>query len=340
MTKRSKLQNLLGKMTSFDDKIKGTFDSLDKEMQVVTEKLKETITAKTLDQVNEEFKNLQNTFKPLLTAFDELKVNLINRDESLREQLEQRLKELKTVLSTSQGLNQDRFLDISVEIGNVEADLSELKNRKPQEIPDFGSQIKDVESKLLALIPRERQDLVTEEELQKRIKELEEAIKKLRIEILSRETLGGGSMNRQIFIGGADPLTRYTDINLKAWSNVTITYANNNTTKKVDITIASSGGGGGSVGGMVRSITTTTVSSTIGSVVGTDYVVLANGGVQLTLPTASANTNLYTIKNIGSSSVLVNTVNSETIDDQSTVIMPVQYTSIDLISDSLNWKIT
>jgi len=46
-------------------------------------------------------------------------------------------------------------------------------------------------------------------------------------------------MNRQMFIGGVDPLTKYTDMNLKAGPNCTITYANNNATGKVDVTISS-----------------------------------------------------------------------------------------------------
>lgn len=143
-------------------------------------------------------------------------------------------------------------------------------------------------------------------------------------------------MSRQIFIGGADPLTRYTDINLKAGSNVTITYANNNTTKKVDITIASTGGGGGSV----RSINSVSTPTTAGSTSGTDYVYLVSGTTTITLPTAVGNTNLYTIKNVGTGVVTINTTSSQTIDGSLTVSMPVQYTAVDLISDTANWNVT
>lgn len=158
-------------------------------------------------------------------------------------------------------------------------------------------------------------------------------------DILSRVQGRGGSINRQIFIGGVDPLTRYTDINLKAGSNVTLTYQNNDTTHKVDVTIASSGGSG-SVGGVIRSINTISTSQTAGATSGTDYVYICSAGVNLTLPTAVSNTNLYTVKNTSSSSVLVSTTSAQTIDTQSNVIMPVQFTSIDLISDNSNWEIT
>ena len=152
--------------------------------------------------------------------------------------------------------------------------------------------------------------------------------------------LRGGSMNRNISIGGnPSTLSRYTDINLKAGSNVTITYANNDATQNTDITIAATGGSG-SVGGVIRSINTISTSQTAGATAGTDYVYICSAGVQLTLPDATSNTNLYTVKNTSTSSVLVSTTSAQTIDGQANIIMPVQFTSIDLISDSANWDIT
>ena len=76
----------------------------------------------------------------------------------------------------------------------------------------------------------------------------------------------------------------------------------------------------------------------MGSVAGTDYVYLATAGINLTLPpNVATNTNLYTIKNVSNSSVLV----SGTIDnDANGIIMPVKYTSVDIISDTTSWNIT
>lgn len=151
---------------------------------------------------------------------------------------------------------------------------------------------------------------------------------------------GGGQANRNIAIGGNQSvLSRYGDINLKAGSNVTIVYSSNNTTKFTDVTISSSGGGG-SVGGTVRSINNISTSQTAGSTAGTDYVYICSAGINLTLPDAVGNTNLYTVKNTSTSSVIVTTTAAETIDTAPNIIMPVQYTSIDLISDSANWQIT
>lgn len=148
--------------------------------------------------------------------------------------------------------------------------------------------------------------------------------------------VGGGNANRNIAIGGnGKVLQPYTDINLKAGANVTITYAANNTTKYTDVTVAATGGAG-----TVRSINTISTSQTAAATAGTDYVYICAAGVNLTLPTAVSNTNLYTVKNTSASSVLVSTTASETIDAQSNLILAVQYTAVDLISDSANWNIT
>lgn len=164
----------------------------------------------------------------------------------------------------------------------------------------------------------------------------------LRPDILSRINRGSGNMNRNIWVNGNQSvLSKYTDINIKPGSNVTITYSSNDQTRTTDITFTSSGGGGGSVAGITRSINTISTSQTAGSATGTDYVYICSSGIQLTLPDATAsNTNLYTVKNTSTSSVLVNTTSAQTIDGQATIIMPVQYTSIDLESDSQNWVIT
>lgn len=171
---------------------------------------------------------------------------------------------------------------------------------------------------------------------------LEDVVDVLRPDVLSRLNRGGGNMNRNIWVSGNQSvLSKYTDINIKPGSNVTITYSSNDQTRTTDIIFSSSGGGGGSVGGITRSINTISTSQTAGSSSGTDYVYLCSAGIQLTLPDATAsNTNLYTVKNTSTSSVLVNTTSAQTIDGQATIIMPVQYTSIDLESDTANWVIT
>lgn len=171
---------------------------------------------------------------------------------------------------------------------------------------------------------------------------LEQVLDELRPEVASRLLRSipeGKSMNRNISIGGnSSVLSKYTDINLKAGANVALTYANNPTTHNVDVTISATGGGGG---GISRSINSISTSQPAGSTPATDYVYLCTGTLTLTMPDATAgNTNLYTVKNVGTGVVTVNTTSAQTIDGSPTAILPLQYTSIDLESDTANWNIT
>lgn len=151
----------------------------------------------------------------------------------------------------------------------------------------------------------------------------------------------GGNANRNIAIGGnGSVLSRYTDINLKAGANTTITYTNNDVTKFTDITFASTGGGGGSVSGIVRSVQRISASQAADAVTGTDYVYIAIAGLALTLPDAVGNTNLYSVKNVAASSVLVATTGGQTIDGDTEAVLRTQYTEITLHNDGNdNWSI-
>jgi hypothetical protein len=86
-------------------------------------------------------------------------------------------------------------------------------------------------------------------------------------------------------------------------------------------------------------ISSISVDTAAGSAAYTDYVYLANGAISVTMPTAVGNTARYTIKNVGTATVTIYTTGSETIDGSLTILLPVQYTSLDLVSDGTNWNI-
>jgi len=94
-----------------------------------------------------------------------------------------------------------------------------------------------------------------------------------------------------------------------------------------------------SSGGISRTISSISTNTTAGSTVKLDYVYLVSGTTTLTLPTAVANTNLYTVKNVGVGTVTVATSSSQTIDGAATAVMSGQYNSIDIISDNVNWNL-
>jgi hypothetical protein len=95
----------------------------------------------------------------------------------------------------------------------------------------------------------------------------------------------------------------------------------------------------GSGSGIVRSVNTISSPTTAGATATTDYVYFVSGTTTLTLPTAVGNSNRYTVKNTGSATVTVATTSAQTIDGSATATLPVQYTSIDLISDGANWNV-
>jgi hypothetical protein len=100
-----------------------------------------------------------------------------------------------------------------------------------------------------------------------------------------------------------------------------------------------SAGSSGTSGSTVKSINIISTNTTAGSAVNTDYTYLASGTINVTLPTAVANTNNYYIKNIGSGTVTILTTSSQTIDGSLSAPLPVPYTSLTLVSDQSNWFI-
>jgi len=88
-----------------------------------------------------------------------------------------------------------------------------------------------------------------------------------------------------------------------------------------------------------KSINVVSVNTNAGSASSTDYVYLASGTINVTLPTAVGNQNLYTIKNVGTGTITIDTTSSQTIDGSLTAPIKVQYLSLTLISDGANWNI-
>jgi len=91
--------------------------------------------------------------------------------------------------------------------------------------------------------------------------------------------------------------------------------------------------------GITRSVSNISTTQTAGATASTDYVYLISGTTTLTLPTAVGNTNRYTLKNVGTNTVTINTTSSQTIDGSTSITMAVQYTALDVISDGTNWNI-
>ncbi len=360
MDKKQKLQDLYKKLEALQSKadlsmgdVANLTDSLiEEEIAQAKAKLKDSPTIKILRSFGEELKRFKTNFdlKPIMDSITSLSQGIDKSNQAIVDEFEKRLKSVRT--TDLSGLERE-IASIKAEFADkvtTDSARGEFDNAKlEKELSDIAKKFGDLTSRLDALSQEDkvsgplgesekRQQESNKSLTEAQRKELEKKIEELRKDLMARiGNIGGGGMNRQIFVGGNNPLTKYNDINIKAGSNVTITTAVNNTTKKVDITIASSGGGGG---GTVRSVNSISTSTAADSASGTDYVYLCTGTLTLTLPDASANTNLYTVKNVGTGIVTIDTTSSQTIDGALTIIMPLRYTAVDLISDTANWNVT
>ncbi len=344
---KAKLKEILAILSP--DGTQADFADFDKGVDKLKSGLKQKIQVKTLEDVNGQLARFKKglDFEPLLTAIKDIDKNF---DSRIKEVASALAEEVSRFDELSKSERQETSSKVAESSGTVEAlrfELETLKTQKNKEMGDVIDALKEIpalkaDNETIFNQLRDRLTALESEEPDEidfsPIKQEIQAVRSDLITRINNRGTHGGNMNRNIAIGGnTSVLSRYTDINLKAGSNVTITYAYNDITKYTDITLAASGGGGGSVGGIIRSINNISTSQTAGAVAGTDYVYICSAGVQLTLPAAAANTNLYTIKNTSTSSVLV----TGTIDgDVAGVIMPVQYTSIDVISNNTDWDIT
>lgn len=100
--------------------------------------------------------------------------------------------------------------------------------------------------------------------------------------------------------------------------------------------VSATGGPAGS--GITRTIVVTSGNTTLGATASTDYACLVNGAHTITMPTAVGNTNQYTIKNIHTSDIIVNTTSSQTIDGTTTITIAPE-DSVDLVSNNSNWYV-
>ena len=354
MSKKTKLLNILNKLSPLDN-TESVFRPLEKELENMLATIKQTIEVKTTEEANERFRKLKDTLNidSLFGAFNSLKEDLNKREDELVENIQAKIDAVTSSFKDIQKMSAEETVFRGEEIKELKQVLKELSSKNSQETTTLVSQtVADSEARLKILIGsldtqiKDKSELV---KLEKGIKDelnvIMDSIKTLEKDFLARfaglENIGGGNANRNIAIGGnTSVLSSFTDINLKAGSNVTITYAKNNTTKYTDITISATGGGG-SVGGVIRDIETISTSQTAGDVAGTDYVYICSAGVRLTLPTANANTNLYTVKNTSASSILVSPDAADTIDSDTNLILVTQYTAVDLVSNGTdNWNIT
>lgn len=339
---KNKLKNILNAFENSDDKLQDGFKAFDSGVAKLKSELREKIQVATLDDVNSEIEKFRKRIDltPLTEAIEQIKTDVQISDRELRGTVEEKLSELRTELSDSIGKSKDSTASIQKEIDKLETTLLEVSSRKFPDFPDFLTPIKESETKIEQKILESINEIekFNDKDLKDELKKLEETIEKLRKELMNRlNERGGGSMNRQVLFNTTNYLKKYTDYNLIPGNNVTFTVTEDNTNKRVNLRIDATGGGGGST----RSINNVSTNTAAGSTASTDYVYICSGTITITMPPTVGNTNLYTIKNAGTGVITIVASGADTLDNDINIIMPLQYTSVDLISDGVNnWNIT
>lgn len=343
MNKQDKLRRMLDALSP--QSVSADFKEFDEKVAQLKTALSEKIQAKTIDDVQKEL----NKFKKQIDV-KQLVDLLTSISDSVKGRMDEFSKALREEIAVQQalvnsGVGKEDLAVLSSRLDTFASALATLQAQKDADI----KALRDRSLQLVGFVEKTNQQMVDllpmlgDAARSDDIKSLRLDIDKVKKEINNRinNMPHGGNANRNVAIGGnTSVLSRYTDINLKAGNNVTISYATNDVTKYTDVTVSATGGGG-SVGGTVRSINRVTTSQTAGDSTGTDYVYNCTAGVNITLPTAVGNTNLYTVKNLAASSVLVTTTAGQTIDGDATIILATQYTAVDLVNDgNNNWSVT
>lgn len=301
-----KLKQLLEKLKKLEGSLPGqevlslVEKTIGEKYKDVTSKVKEDSSLQFLDKINsnleslkkgvdvmpivEEIEKIQASMKQMQESASSQFVDNSKRSESTRFELTSLINKSKNELQEMSGKEISGVLE---KIKLLEDQLSfQDSNSKNQ-----GQSLKDIVADFENRIDSISSDIKNEskgrgdmalgvdgkfEESSKSVKDLAEELKKLRQEVMSRiSTFGGGQANRNIAIGGnTSVLSKYTDINLIAGTNITLTNSNNNTTKYLDLTIAATGGGGG-----ISSVLAGTGITVDNAVPGTPKVNLGNTSV-------------------------------------------------------------
>ena len=139
-------------------------------------------------------------------------------------------------------------------------------------------------------------------------------------------TGGGGSLT----VKEADGTPNVASVTTIVVSNGTLTDDGGG-----QITVTTGGGGGG----ITRTTSIVTATTTLPAAASTDYVFFCAAGIQILMPTAISNTDLYTIKNTSTSSVLVVASVGQAIDGSNTALMPTENESLTFISNNSVWGV-
>ena len=367
---KDKARKLLQNLSNFDSGITDVYESVDKELKDVSEKLKKSVELKTISEVNEQFKKLEKLFKPLIPKFEELQSTLTENDKKLISQLKERFSDIESTIKSTVDTFNDNLRVRDEKISNR---IKAVEDKKI-EIPDFTPQIKSLDKKFT-----EKFDGIKIPTYTKEIEAVDKKVEGVKISVEQLRDKRGGSAHLQVNVNSSVASNYYADINFVSDTAIRWSATNDTTNKRVNLQaslISGGAGGGGSLtvkeadgapnvssvttivvsngtltddgsgqvtistggggSGISRISSTISVSSVFANASQTDYVAFANVGIALTLPVASSG-NLYTVKNMSGSSVLV--LAGEGIEEGASALISNNYESLSFISNSSIWAV-
>lgn len=246
------------------------------------------------DEEREDFVNRKTL--ELLEKFEKLhesvKSAIGDRDEEYAKAFDMLVKEMdKKVKSYLSSLEKDTAKKVGILEDTIMMLEKRLSSSESGLKDSIKAQIKEAKSEIKGLtdesatkqkgLMRDILDTISEssksgKKFDGRFKEITDALEEYKKDFNSRLASNrGGSMNRQMLVGGVNPLTRYTDINFIAGTNVTITTANDDVKRRVNLTIIAAGGGGGA--NFETPVGTVNDSNTSFTVLNTPLYIIVNG---------------------------------------------------------------
>lgn len=342
-----------GDFGNFDNKVEDYRKNLfEKKVEAVKNQLTQDVKVKTVDEVNSQLSAFKESLnlESIIQAMQSLEEEVNAKVEELSAQIEETGRIADSTIRSSSDESRQMAQSEITGLKNSLASLSEEHNSlftgAKGEVGKLQNYFNGKVSQITADLAKLKTENTDEETaIKKDIKDLEQALEKLRKEFNNRinNVGGGGNMNRQVSWGGnTSVLGKYTDYNFQNSSSIGWIYSNDDTNKRVNISasmLLAGAGSGGSVTGITRTTSIITASQTGGATAGVDYVYFAAAGLNLTLPTAVSNNNQYTVKNVSASSVIVTTTAGQTIDGSASALMPVANQSLDFISNSSVWNV-
>ena len=241
MTQKTKIKNILralGEPSAVSD----SFQAFEDGIKKLKKDLEEKVEVRTLEEVNEKLDKFRNriSIDPLVEAVENIERDFNEKSVELINHLEYRIGELKKLVGKETSSKQEMAEVLSTEIESVRSELLKLEREFQVSIDKIQERISSLPKPEKIELPKiEKVDLSP---LEKKIVQLREeaegAIEKLRKDTLTLlSSRGGGNANRQILNNGSVLGTNFIDLNLIPAGGLTISAANNATTKRTDVTL-------------------------------------------------------------------------------------------------------